>query len=60
LVLARQPPCPFVAGGFLTLLQRTIAGRATQFTMPHGRRKCELAMTQVLQFYDASDVCRII
>jgi len=55
---ARAPtPESFLAGR--ALLQRTIAGASRTFTMPHGRRKCELAMTQVLQFYDISDVCRI-
>jgi hypothetical protein len=29
------------------------------FIMPHGLRDCELAMTLILKFYDASDVCRI-
>jgi hypothetical protein len=34
-------------------------GASPRFTMPHGLRQCELAMTPILTFYDTRDVCRI-
>jgi hypothetical protein len=63
LVLARQPPNRLWQGRKKPEARLGSAAvhnqRAARFTMAQGRRECELAMTQVLQFYDNSDVCRI-